>query len=174
VLRTQGDPLALAAPVRAAVRAVDPESSALNLRPLDDVLYASLATPRFHTLLLSLFSSLALFLAAVGVYGVMAYGVAQRTREIGLRIALGARASSILGMLLREGLSLVVVGLGIGAAAASLATPALAGVLFEVEPHDPATLAGVGLVLLWVAFLACYVPARRAMRVDPMVALRNE
>jgi putative ABC transport system permease protein len=174
VIRAAGDPLALAPAVRDAIRAVDPGSAALNVRTMEDVLSGSISTPRFHTVLLSLFGAVALFLAAIGVYGVMAYSVAQRTREIGIRMALGAEAANVLTMILREGLGLVGAGLVIGIVGALLATRALAGLLFQVEPHDPLTLGLVGLVLLLVALLACYVPARRATRVDPMVALRYE
>jgi len=174
VIRTAGDPLALVPAVRDAMRAVDPGSAVLNVRTMEDVLSGSISTPRFHTVLLSLFGAVALFLAAIGIYGVMAYGVAQRTREIGLRMALGAEASRVLAMILREGLGLVAAGLVIGIAVARVATRVLAGLLFQVDPQDPLTLGLVGLVLLLVALLACYVPARRATRVDPMVALRYE
>jgi putative ABC transport system permease protein len=174
VVRTAGDPLLLAGGLREAVLAVDPGGGPMNVRSMQDVLSDSLATPRFHTALLSLFGGLALFLAVIGVYGVIACGVAERTREIGLRMALGATPARVLAMVLGEGMRLVAAGIGVGLAAALLGTQALSGLLFEVRPGDPATLAAVAAALVCAALLACYVPARRATRVDPLAALRYE
>jgi ABC-type antimicrobial peptide transport system permease subunit len=125
-------------------------------------------------LLLGIFAGLALLLAAVGIYGVIAYNVGQRTREIGIRMALGAQNSNVLGLVLKHGMSLGLIGLGIGLASSLALTRFLKGLLFSVSPTDPLTLLVVAILLAFAAFVACYVPARRAMAVDPIVALRCE
>jgi putative ABC transport system permease protein len=145
-----------------------------GILPMDSILAQSLAQPRLASLLLGIFAGLALLLAAVGIYGVIAYNVGQRTREIGIRMALGAQNSNVLGLVLKHGMSLGLIGLGIGLAASLALTRFLKGLLFSVSPTDPLTLLVVAILLAFVAFLACYIPARRAMAVDPIVALRCE
>jgi len=145
-----------------------------GILPMDSILAQSLAQPRLASLLLGIFAGLALLLAAVGIYGVIAYNVGQRTREIGIRMALGAQNSNVLGLVLKHGMSLGLIGLGIGLAASLALTRFLKGLLFSVSPTDPLTLLVVAFLLAFVAFVACYVPARRAMAVDPIVALRSE
>jgi putative ABC transport system permease protein len=139
-----------------------------------EVIGSSIAQPRFRTTLLSLFGAAALLLAAIGIYGVLAYTVAQQTREIGIRIALGANPGKVLRLVLGRGLRLAGFGTAIGILAALMLTQLLNSLLFGVSATDPVTFAAVAGLLLGVALLACYVPARRAMRVDPMVALRYE
>jgi putative ABC transport system permease protein len=174
VVRTAGSPEGLAAAVRREVGSLDPELPVTALAPLDEVVSRSAARPRFYVLLLSLFAAAALLLAAVGIYGVLAYAVNQRTREIAIRMALGAGAREVQRLVLREGAVLAAAGLAIGLGAALLLTRALGGLLFGIRPTDPATYAGVALLLAAVALTACYFPARRAVRVDPLVVLRME
>jgi putative ABC transport system permease protein len=160
--------------VREQLRAIDPELAPGSVATLQQVIEGSMEQPRFRTLLLLAFACLALLLAAVGVYGLIGYSVAQRTREIGIRVALGAEPSHILRRLLREGLLLAAVGIGIGLVAALLASRVIGSFLFGVQPTDPATFMAVSALLLAVALLATYVPARRALHVDPITALRIE
>jgi putative ABC transport system permease protein len=174
VARTQGDPRSVIPAVQDALHEQDKDLPVYEIRTMDDYLAASVSQPRFNTLLLGIFAGVALLLSAVGLYGVMAYTVVQRTHEIGVRMALGADGRDVLKMVLGRGLMLTLAGVAIGLAGAVALSRFLAGMLFAVQPHDPATLAGVSLVLIAVAALACYIPARRATRVDPMVALRYE
>jgi putative ABC transport system permease protein len=177
VARTPGDPTGLSAAVRQAVRAIDRGLPAFAMTPLATVVSDSVAERRFSMLLLGLFAFIALFLAAVGLYGVVAYSVSQRTQEIGLRMAIGAQRGDVLRMVVGGGMKLAVAGVAIGIACAlALAhvVTTMATMLFEVKPFDPASYSVTALVLLAVAALACYVPARRATRVDPIVALRQE
>jgi putative ABC transport system permease protein len=174
VMRSTANAAALAEPARRALRELDSEQPAMFVLTLEQVLRDSVAQPRFRTLLLGLFAGLALLLAAVGLYGVLAYSVAQRTREIGVRRALGARPVDVIGMVVREGMTLVAVGVAAGAAGAWALARVLEGLVFGISPRDAATFLGVSLLLLVVALLACWIPARRASRVDPMVALRYE
>lgn len=141
---------------------------------MDGVISAANAEPRFEMSLLGVFAGVALALAAVGVYGMMSYSVSRRTHEIGIRISLGASRGQVLLLILRQGLVLAAVGLGIGVIGALLLSRLMAGLLYGVQPTDPITFVGVGALLLMVAGAAAYVPARRAMRVDPIVALRYE
>ena len=174
VVRASGDPLALANAVRSAVRDLDPALPLYNLQTMSELVGSSLVRPRFLSLLLLLFSIIALVLAAVGIYGVMAYSVSQRTQEIGVRMALGARRGQILKLIMGQGIALTLTGLGIGMAGALVLTRLMARLLFEISVTDPVTFATVLALLTAVALLACYLPARRAMKVDPMIALRYE
>jgi putative ABC transport system permease protein len=174
VVRTDGDPRALAAGIRNAVREVDPSLPVYGLRPMSEVIERSMVQPRFLSILLATFSSIALFLAAIGIYGVMAYSVAQRTQEIGVRMALGAQRVHVLRLVFGQGFLLLVVGTLIGLAGAFGLTRLMHSLLFEITPTDPLTYSGVVVLLAVVALLACYIPARRATKVDPLVALRYE
>jgi putative ABC transport system permease protein len=174
VVKTGVEPASLAAAVRKAVWELDKDQPVSDVRTMEEVLSASIARQRFSTLLLGVFAALALALAAVGIYGVMSYAVAQRTREIGIRMALGAQAGSVLRLMLRQGLKLASAGVVLGLAGALLLTRLMSSMLFGVSATDPLTLATISLVLVGVTLLASYVPARRAARVDPLIALRYE
>jgi len=174
VVRTTGNPLILNRALREAVAAADPLVPTGAVRSMDQVLAHSLALRSFMMLLLSIFGGLALVLASVGIYGVISFAVSQRTREIGVRMALGARPADVLQMILTEGLKLVAVGVVLGTAAALLLTRLLEGMVYGVSMRDPLIFALVNLLMAAVSLAACYVPARRAMRVDPLVALRYE
>jgi len=173
-VRTIGDSGGVMNQVRAEVQALDRNLPLTDVKTLTEHMREPLAPAQLLAQLSSAFGFLALLLAAVGIYGVMAYLVSRRTREIGIRMALGARHMDVLRLVLFEGLSLVVVGVLIGLAASFAATRVLASVLYGVSPTDPWTFAGVSLLLIFVTLLACYFPARRATKVDPMVALRYE
>ena len=174
VLRTRTEPLGLAATARDEIRRLDAEQAVSGISTLEELLSETVAQPRFNTGLLSLFALLAILLATVGIYGVMAYAVAQRTQEMGLRMALGAEPRDVLKLVVGQGMKLVVLGLGLGLIAALGLTRWLKTQLFGVEATDPLTYAVIAALLTAVALLACYLPARRAMRVDPLVALRHE
>jgi len=174
VLKAKRSPLALAGAVRDAVRQVDPQQPIGDLVSLDQALSSSTAARRLSMTLLTLFAALAVVLALIGIYGITAYAVTQRTRELGLRMAIGASPAEVVGLLLKENLWLVLGGLVLGTTGATLATRALRSMLFGVSTLDPITFVGAALVLGGVAMLATYVPARRAARIDPMVALRYE
>jgi putative ABC transport system permease protein len=153
---------------------VDPELAVSNIASMDQLLSDSIASRRFSAALLGTLAALGLLLASVGVYGVISYGVSQRTREIGIRMALGAGRRDVLSLIVGQGMKLLLLGVGVGAISSLLLTPVLSGLLFGVSPRDPVAFAGSAAVLALVAFFACYIPARRAARVDPMVALRYE
>jgi putative ABC transport system permease protein len=172
VMRTQGLPAALTQPARKLVQAIDRDALVGEPVPMETLVSASLGQRRFYMMLLGGFAALALLLAAVGLYGVISYSVAQRTQEVGIRVALGASRSEVVAMVMRQGLRLAAAGLAIGLVLALLLKSVLKGLLVGVSATDPATLAITALLLLLVAVLASYVPARRAARVDPMVALR--
>jgi len=174
VVRSEGDPALVAGAVRAAVREIDPALPIFGMQAMSDTVADSLARPRFLSLLLGVFSVISLALAAVGIYGVMAYSVSRRTQEIGVRVALGARSSDILKMVLGQGTKMAAAGVAIGLAGAFALTRVMSTLLFEVSVTDPATFAAVVALLVVVTLLACYLPARRATKVDPMVALRRE
>jgi putative ABC transport system permease protein len=171
-LRTAGDPTALAGAVRAAIRRVDPNQPITGLAPLTDVVGSTVARPRFLTQLVGVFAVSALLLAAVGVYGVISFSVARRTREIGLRMALGADRASVRRLVVGEGMRLAAAGLAVGLPAALVLSRALRTLLFEVPPGDPLTLGAVTVLLSGVALAACALPAIRASRLDPQAALR--
>jgi putative ABC transport system permease protein len=173
-IRTTSAPLALAQPVRELVLGLDRDQPVSKVRTMGTVVEASVAAPRFRTLLLGLFGLAALLLAGLGIYGVMSYSVSQRTREIGIRMALGAERPEVVKLVLRHGLALTLAGLGTGLVGALGLTHLLSSMLYEIRPTDPWTFVGVTGVLTASAFLAAYIPARRATKVDPMVALRYE
>jgi putative ABC transport system permease protein len=173
-VRTSGDPRRLEDTVRQAFLSIDNTQPVFHVRPLDSYIAESLAARRFTLMLLGLFGALALVLAAVGIYGVISYAVSLRTRELGIRMALGAARRDVLQMILRQGLRVVVSGLVIGFAASIVLTRFLTSLLFQVKPADWATTIAVALTLAAVALLANYLPARRASRVDPNEALRCE
>ena len=174
VARTAGDPLALAQAAQREIQAIDPNQPVSTIRTMEQWLAESVARARFNTLLLGLFAALAFVLAAVGIFGVMSYTVTQRTHEIGLRMALGAQSRDVLLLIVGQGLTLTLVGVGLGLAGAYALTRLLASLLFGVTATDPVTYGVVAALLLAVALLACYIPARRATKVDPMEALRYE
>jgi predicted permease len=174
VVRTSVDPMSLAMPLRNAVWAVDKDQPVSNIRSMEEIVSAAMARQRFSTMLLGIFAALALVLAAVGIYGVMSYSVAQRTREIGIRLALGAQRRDVLRMTMEQGLRLVSMGVGIGLVAAFILTRVMASLLFGVDATDPTTFIVIPLILMSVALLASYIPALRATKVDPMVALHYQ
>jgi len=174
VVRTNVDPASLGDAVRRAAQSVNPDAPVFRVRTMREVIAGSMAQERFNTILMTLFAVVAMLLGAVGLYGVMAYSVTQRTREIGIRVALGARRADVLRLVIRQGLRLVALGLALGLMAALALTRLMKRLLFEVSATDPMTFAGVALLLALVALLACWIPARRAANVDPMVALRCE
>jgi putative ABC transport system permease protein len=174
VLRTETEPLSLAAAASAAIRRVDSEQAVSNVSTLEQLLNETVAQPRFNTGLLALFALFALLLASVGIYGVMAYSVEQRTQEMGLRMALGARPRDVLRLVVGQGVRLVALGLVIGVVAALVLTRWLETLLFGVETTDLMTYAVISTLLAAVALAACYLPARRATKIDPMVALRHD
>ncbi len=174
VLRVRGDPLLVVSPVKTEVLQLDPTLAISQIATLPEILANSVSGERFNAMLLGSLAALALALASLGIYGVLAYLVNLQTREIGLRLALGARPSQVLSRILRQGLGLTAAGVIAGVGGALIVTRVLAGLLYEVTPEDPPTFAGIAVLLFAVATLACAVPARRAARVDPMIALRSE
>lgn len=174
ILRTASDPAGVARAARLRLQELDPDLSVDEFRPLSAGFTRSLVYPRFVTLLMATFATIALILAAVGVYGVIAYRVARRTREIGIQVALGAARGQILRQVVAQGLTLALAGVVIGSLGSLAITPVLRSLLAGVEPGDPLTLLGVALVLTLVALVASYLPARRASGVSPMEALRAE
>ena len=174
VARAVGDPLTVASSVRAAVWSVDQDLPVTRVRTMEEVWSLSIASERLNLLLFALFASLAVVLATGGIYGVMAYNVAERTREIGIRVALGARSNDVMKLVLAQGVRLTALGLLLGLTAAFALTRLMASMIYRVSSTDAATFFTVALLLGAVALAACYIPARRALRVDPMVALRYE
>jgi predicted lysophospholipase L1 biosynthesis ABC-type transport system permease subunit len=174
VVRTDGEPLALAGAVRNAVRELDPNQSVSWVRPMDEIFDAELAPRNTQLTLVGGFAVLAVLLASVGLYGVLSYTVAQRTAEIGVRMALGAPRATVVRSVVRSALLLAVIGIGLGLVGAFALTRLLGSFLFDVSPTDPATLAGVAAVIVIVTVCASYVPARRAAAVDPVSVLRTD
>jgi putative ABC transport system permease protein len=172
--RTQVDPMSMAGAIKKEVLAVDKDQPVNNVRTMEQILSASISQQRFSMLLLSIFAGVALMLAAVGIYGVMSYAVAQRTHEIGIRMALGASRSDVVRLVVGHGLVLTAAGITLGLLCAFFLTQLMSSLLFGVSATDPLTFAGLALILTGVALGASYVPARRATKVDPMIALRHE
>jgi len=171
VIRTAGDPAAFAPTLRREVQALDNDQPIYNVRTMDDVVANSLGTRRVSMQLFAVFACAALLLAALGIYGVMAYSVTQRTQEIGLRMALGAQKSDVLGLVIRQGMILTVIGVIVGVAGAFALTRVMGNLLYGVTATDPTTFVAIPLLLLFVALVACYLPARRATKLDPTIAL---
>jgi putative ABC transport system permease protein len=175
VIRTDArDASQLTQAARAEVKAFNPKQIIWRAQTLEELLGNSVAPRRFNMLLLGVFAGVALVLAAIGLYGVMSYSVSWQTHEIGIRMALGAKRADVLRLVVRQGMTMTVIGLALGLAGAFAMSRVLRGMLYGVSPTDPFTFAGVSIVLLIVALLACLVPARRATRVDPIIALRAE
>jgi putative ABC transport system permease protein len=174
VVCTASDPLTVAAAITNVVHKADPNAAITRMTTMDGLISDSVSPRRFSAVLVGIFAALALLLAAIGIYGVMSYTVSQRRQEIGLRMALGAQLTNVRGMILGQTLKLTLIGVGFGLAGAFVLARFLASLLFGVGTCDPVTFLGVALVLVGVALAASYIPARRAMRVDPMVALRYE
>ena len=164
----------LAAPIGAALAAIDKDQPIHSFKPLETQVANLVAPQRFTTMLMAGFAALAALLAAVGIYGVMSYAVTQRTHEIGIRMALGAQTGDVMKVVMRQGVMLTVAGVTIGLAASLVLTRLISDLLFGVKATDPATLVAITVLLLVVALVACFIPARRATRVDPIVALRYE
>jgi putative ABC transport system permease protein len=174
VVRAAVDTSNLAAAVRGAVSAIDPDQPVANIKPMSRLFADSVAKPRFNYLLLTFFAAVALILTITGVYGVMSYAVAQRTREMGIRLALGARGQDVLKLVIGQGMKPVVAGVALGLAGAYALTRVMATLLFDVSATDPSVFIGVAALLATVALLASYLPARRATKIDPVIALRHD
>ena len=173
-VRVAGDPLALSAPIRREIEVLDPEVPMADIRVMDDYVTEAAASTRFTLTLISLFAGIALLLASIGLYGVISYTVKQRTREIGVRMAFGANEKNIVRLVVGRGMVLGLAGVGIGIAAAAASTRTVSSLFYGVSAFDPVTFLGIPLLLVAVTVVASYVPARRAMRVDPVEALRDE
>jgi putative ABC transport system permease protein len=174
VVRAATDPLSLIPAIRKVIRDAQPDQPIVDLRTMEELVHDSVAQPRFYTYLLGIFAALALFLATAGIYGVISYTVSQCRQEIGVRMALGARNRDILLQFMSQGALYVLIGVALGLACALAATRLLTSMLFEVKQTDPGTYVAVCVVLLASAFIGIYVPARRATKVDPLSALRDE
>jgi putative ABC transport system permease protein len=174
VIRTTGDPMGIAGTIRETFHRLDPALPVRNMRSLEQIVGHSVAPQRFNLSLLTLFAALGLMLAAIGIYGVLAYGVSQRTREIGLRMALGAQQQDVLKLVVKQGMVLALTGVVIGILASLALTRLMKSLLFGVTATDPLTFFVIALLLMAIALLACWIPARRASKVDPTIALRYE
>jgi putative ABC transport system permease protein len=174
LVRSSNDPASLTLAVQRALQSLDARGVVFNVRPFEDFVADSVTPRRFNLLLLGSFAGLAVVLAVVGIYGAMSYAVAQRTREVGIRLALGAQGRDVLKLVVGAGMKVIVIGIGIGLFGAFALTQWMKSLLFAVSPTDPLTFVVVSLLLIVIAFLACWLPARRATKVDPLVALRYE
>jgi putative ABC transport system permease protein len=174
VVRLNSDARIVLPGIKSAIWSVDKEQTIASIQTFDDILSDTLTTRRINMAILAILAALALLLASLGIYGVLANSVVQRTQEIGVRLALGARPGQVLAPVVGHGMRLTMLGLALGLAAALAVTRLLTGLLFGIKPTDPLTFAGVAILLSLVALTACYIPARRATRVDPIVALRHE
>jgi ABC-type antimicrobial peptide transport system permease subunit len=174
LVRSQGDPSSLTVAVQRALQSLDARGVVFNVRPFEDFVGDSVTPRRFNLWLLGAFAVLAVVLALAGIYGTMSYAVAQRTREVGIRVALGAQGGDVLKLVVGEGMKLIVVGIGVGLLGAFLLTRWMKSLLFAVSASDPLTFVVITLLLMIVALFACWLPARRATKVDPLVALRYE
>jgi ABC-type antimicrobial peptide transport system permease subunit len=174
LVRTTGDPATLTETIRRETKAVIPNLPAPLIRTMDNLLSETVAQPRLQTGLLSLFAAIALVLAAIGLYGVLAYVVTQRTREIGVRMALGAQKRDVLALVIGQGMKLALIGVGAGLLLALALTRVLRSLLYQVQPTDPLTFVAVSLLLVIIALVACWLPGQRAAKIDPMEALRYE
>ena len=174
ILKASGDPDQLISSVREQVRRVDPEQPIWNIRTMDQIRDESVAPERLNLTLFSIFAGIALLLAIVGIYGVMSYTVTQRTHEIGIRMSIGAQQRDVFKMVLGQGMMLALIGIAIGLVGAFALTRLMAAMLFSITATDPATFAGIAILLTTVALIACYLPGRRATKVDPAVSLKYE
>jgi len=174
IVRPSGDPALISGAVRSAINDVTREAPITRIRPMSQVVEESMASNRFNMILMTIFAAVALMIASIGLYGVISYSVSQRTHEIGIRMALGASRQSVLSLVLRNGMTLASVGVGLGVVVALGLTRLMSSLLFGVSPTDPFTFISISLVLFGIALVACFVPAQRATKVDPIVALRYE
>jgi len=174
VVRTTGDPLAQANSIRTLVHGLDPDQPITGIRTMEQNISRSISEPRFRTVLLAIFAGIALLLSAVGIFGVMAYSVSQRTQELALRMALGASRGRVLLLVMTHGMRLTLAGVLIGLAGTFFLARYLSSLLYKVHPFDPITLMGVVSALVMISLCACYLPARRATLVNPIAALRGE
>ena len=174
MLRSQSDPLSLAAAARQEITRLDRNLPIYDVKPFDEYVSGSVAQPRFNSLLLGVFAGVALLLTAIGLYGVISYSITQRTQEIGIRLALGARVGDVLRLIIGQGMTLALIGVALGLIGAFAATRLMKSLLFDVGPTDPLTFASIAALIALIALVACWIPARRATRVDPMIALRCE
>jgi ABC-type antimicrobial peptide transport system permease subunit len=174
VVRSNSDPQLLVGAIRNQVARLDPALAVADVQSMDQIVTASVATPRFAFILVGIFGGLAIVLAAIGTYGVIAYSVSQRTPEFGLRMALGARQFDVLGLVLLQAGKLILSGTVIGVLLALMLARALKSLIFDVSPADPLTFTAIGFAVIVVAIVACYLPARKATKADPMIALRAE
>jgi ABC-type antimicrobial peptide transport system permease subunit len=174
VVRSSSEPRLLATGVRQAIWSLDKDLPVAGVNTMEDLLSESVARPRFRTFVFLVLGTLAIVLAVTGIYGVISYLVSQRTREIGIRVALGAQRRTVLNLIIRQGMSLALVGVVIGLIASYVLTRLMKGLLYEVAATDPVTFASITVLLLLVSLAACWVPARRAAKVDPLVALKDQ